>query len=158
METNIRMAAVDDIEKLINARFDYFETENWEAPSEQRPVIELNLRQYFTNHLNIDFFAAVIEENNQIASLAFLSISECPANPFYPTGKTGVIRNVLTYPEHRKRGLATKALCMLIEEAKRQSLSFLELSASESGRPLYKRLGFRKKEPSCYTEMRLSLL
>ena len=152
------MATADDIENLIKARFDFFEAENWEVPSGQRPVIEANLRQYFTNHLNIDFFAAVIEENSQIVSLAFLSVSSVPANPFYPTGKTGMIRNVLTYPGHRKRGLATKALCMLIEEAKRQNVSYVELSASGSGRPLYKKLGFREKEPSCYTEMRLSLL
>jgi len=158
METNIRMAAVDDIEKLIKARFDYFEAEKWEVTSERYSVIESNLRQYFTKHLNIDFFAAIAEENNKIVSLAFLSISECPANPFFPTGKAGTIRNVLTYPEYRKRGLAAKTVCMLIEEAKRQNLSFLELSASESGKSLYKKLGFQEKEPSHFTEMKLSLL
>ena len=158
IKINIRMATVNDVEKLIKARFDYFDTENFEITSEQYTVIGSNLRQYFTKHLNNDFFAAIVEENNQIVSLAFLTISEKPANPFFITGKTGTFFNVFTYPKFRKRGYATHTLITLIEEAKRQNLSFIELSASESGKSLYQKLGFQDKKSTRFTDMKLSLL
>ena len=157
MEISVRMATVNDIEKLITTRFDYFEAEKWEVSSELHSVIESNLQQYFTKHLNIDFFAALIEEKSQIVSLAFLAISEKPANLSFPTGKIGTILNVLTYPEYRKKGCATKAICALIEEAKQQNLSYIELSASEAGKHLYHKLGFQVKLPH-FTEMKLHLL
>lgn len=158
MELNIRMATVNDVKNLIKARFDYFEAERWEVSPEQHSVIKSNLLQYFTKHLNIDFFAAIAEENDKIISLAFLSISEKPANLSFPTGKIGTILNVLTYPEYRKKGFATQTLGLLIAEAKRQNLSYIELSASESGKPLYQKIGFREIKSSHFTEMKMSLI
>ena len=158
METTLRMATVDDTQNLIKARFDYFAAEKWEVSPEQYELIRSSLERYIPKHLNIDFFAALVEENNKIVSLAFLVILEKPANLSFPTGKNGLILNVLTYPEYRKRGFATTAMNALIEEAKRQNLSYIELSSSESGKTLYQKLGFREREPSRFTEMRLSLL
>lgn len=158
MGIKVRMATVNDVENLIKSRFDYFEAEGWETTPEQRSVIKLSLWQYFTKHINIDFFAAIVEENDQILSLAFLAVSEKPANLSFPTGKTGTILNVLTYPEYRKMGYATQTMSTLIEEARQQNLSFIELSASELGKPLYQKLGFREKNPSHFTEMKMSLI
>lgn len=154
----MRMATVNDVKNLIMARFDYFEAEGWEVNSEQHSVIKSNLLQYFTKHLNIDFFAAIVEENGKIISLAFLSILEKPANLSFPTGKIGTILNVLTYPEYRKKGFATQTMGLLIEEAKRQNLSYIELSASEHGKPLYQKLGFREIKSSHFTEMKMPLI
>ena len=158
METKVRMADHSDIERLIKSRFDYFDAENWEVTIDKRAVIESNLKEYFIKHLNEDFFAAIVEVNDKIASIAFLAISEKPANLSFPTGKTGTVFNVLTYPEHRKKGCATHTMKALIEEAKKQSLSYVELSASEAGKPLYEKLGFQEKKVSHFIEMKLSLL
>lgn len=73
---------------------------------------------------------------------AYLVISEKPANPVYPNGLTGLILNVLTYPPYRRRGITTRLLEALIEEARRSGVSCLELSATEDGRLLYEKLGF----------------
>jgi len=159
MDVNVRMAAVDDIDKLVKARFDYFEAENMEMTVERRLVIEGNLRQYLLSHIGADdFFAAVIENENQIISLAFLVIAERPANVYYPTGKVGTIYNVFTYPEYQKRGLATITMDVLIKEARRRNLSYVELSSSELGKPLYEKFGFKELGHSRYTEMQLSLI
>ena len=158
METNVRIANESDIEKLIMARFDYFNAENWEVPIDKRTMIERNLKQYFTKHLNVDFFAAIVEVNDKIASIAFFAISEKPANLSFPTGKVGTVYNVLTYPEHRKKGYATHTMKALIEEAKRHDLSYIELSASEAGKPVYEKLGFQETGASHFTEMKLNLL
>ncbi len=156
---NVRMAELRDLETLIRVRFDYFASENWEISPQDREKLLAQLYPYFTEHLDTDFIAALVEDDGgRLASTAFLAIAEKPANPSFPTGKTGMVLNVLTYPEYRRRGCATMALNRIIDEAKRRNLSFLELSASEMGKPLYEKLGFQVVGPSIYTDMKLCLL
>ena len=150
---------MDDIDNLIKVRFDYFAVEKWEVSSERHDMIENNLRWYYLKYLNTDFHAALVEIDNEIASVAFLAISAKPANLTFPTGKTGTVLNVLTYPEHRKKGYATTTMNLLLDEANRQGLSYVELSASQAGKSLYQKLGFKESKPSeHFTQMTLSLL
>lgn len=153
MSIVIRMANQNDLENLIRIRYDYFAAERWEVTPDIKIKIDTELKQFYEEHLNQDFFAAVADDNGNFAASAFLVIHPVPANPFWPTGKTGVILNVLTKPEHRRKGLASKVMQALINEAKRQNLSCLELSASQMGVPLYEKLGFQKKDLSHSTEM-----
>lgn len=156
---NTRMANHKDIDVLIKMRFDYFASESWEITKEKSDLIYSQLRAYYPKHLNLDFFAALTEnDDGNIVSCAFLAISEMPANLSVPTGKKGTILNVLTYPEYRKKGCATNTMNLLIEEAQRQDLSFIELSASELGKPLYRKLGFQEPEHSSFTRMKMELL
>lgn len=154
----VRLATVEDMEYLVRARFDYFAAEQWDMDEATRQSIEAQLRQYYAAHLGVDFFAAFVEEDNYIVSVAALCISEKPANLVVPTGKTGTIMNVLTYPAYRRRGHAARTVSLLVEEGKRHGLSHIELMASEMGRGVYARLGFQEKEPSPYTDMRLPLV
>ena len=158
MEAVVRMATVSDMENLVKARFDYFDYEKWVFTSDSRDAIETSFRQYLTAHLNKDLFIAMIELENQIASVAFLSIAEKLANPSCPTGKIGTLLNLLTYPKHRNKGYATCTLRALIDIAREQNLSYIELSASEIGLSLYKKLGFQELDPSHFIDMKLSLL
>ena len=158
MEAQIRMAQTTDIENLIRLRFAYFQEENWEVTAEQRALLENNLRQYFTTNIGTDFFAAFVEMNGQIVATAFLAIAAMPANLSFLTGKTGTILNVFTLPEQRRKGYATQALQLLIAQAQREDLSYIELSASAMGKPLYEKLGFREKGQSHFTDMRLVLV
>jgi ribosomal protein S18 acetylase RimI-like enzyme len=87
-----------------------------------------------------------------------MAVAEMPANPAFITGKTATILNVFTYPEYRRKRIATKLLTMMINEAKAMNISYLELSATDSGKQLYEKLGFVSKQSSKYTEMRLDLL
>lgn len=116
---NVRMANHNDIDKLIQVRFDYFASEKWEVTDDMRGSISAQLQQYYSKHLNLDFFAALMEDDvGNVISTAFLVIFEKPANLSWPTGKTGMVLNVLTYPQYRKMGYATKIMNFIIEEAK----------------------------------------
>jgi GNAT superfamily N-acetyltransferase len=57
-------------------------------------------------------------------------------------GRHGVIVNVFTEPEWRRRGAAEMLLRRIIEWARAERLDRLVLHASEEGRALYERLGF----------------
>lgn len=153
------MADINDIEKLIQLRFDYFATENFEITDENEKLIKKQLIDYFPEHINRDFFVALVEdEKGNILSCAFLVINDKPANSNFPTGKTGLLLNVLTYSGHRLQGYARNNIEKLILIAKSQNLSYIELSSSEMGKPLYQKLGFSEPQVSHFTSMKLNLL
>jgi GNAT superfamily N-acetyltransferase len=57
-------------------------------------------------------------------------------------GRQGVIVNVFTEPEWRRRGLAKLLMEKIIAWSRKQSLDDLVLHASDEGRTLYEQLGF----------------
>ena len=59
------------------------------------------------------------------------------------TGKTGYVFNLVTQPEYRKQGLATKLLETLFEEVKAKGVKQLFLNSEPAAINLYRRLGFQ---------------
>ena len=155
----IRKAVKSDIETLIKLRIDYLTEDGGELTADEKSKTVEKLHEYFSKHIESeDFFAALAEVDGKTAAVAFMVIQEKPINPrYFITGKTAVLLNVLTYSEYRRQGIATKLLELLIEEAKREDASFIELSATSMGKSVYEKLGFVEKSPSSYAEMRLNL-
>jgi GNAT superfamily N-acetyltransferase len=59
-----------------------------------------------------------------------------------PEGRQGLIVNVFTEPEWRRRGIAKLLMENIIAWSRQQSLDDLVLHASDDGRALYEQLGF----------------
>jgi GNAT superfamily N-acetyltransferase len=57
-------------------------------------------------------------------------------------GRHGIILNVFTEPEWRRRGVAALLLKRIIDWSRQNQLERLTLHASSEGRSLYERLGF----------------
>lgn len=152
----IRKATINNIDLLIKLRFDYLIEDNGSLTHDEKTAIQEQLRDYFEKHIQDNTFIGVIAEmDSQIVSTAYLAISEKPANPVFITGKTGTLLNVLTYPEFRRKGIATKVITFLLEEAKKVGVSSIELSATSDGKPLYEKVGFITSK---YTAMRMKLV
>ena len=152
----LRRATHDDIESLIRLRIDYITADKGKMSTEEESAIVKQLRNYFAKHISDNTFIGIIAEiDNDIASTAYLAISEKPANPAFITGITGTLLNVLTYPEYRRKGIATKVINKVIEEAKELGVSHIELSSTSDGRNLYEKIGFKE---SSYTSMGLKLI
>ena len=155
---SVHFANISDINGLVNVRFDYFKAENKLCTARDKELITSQLLNYYPKHINHDFFASIANESTgRIISSAFLVIVEKPANLSFITGKTGIILNVLTLPEYRRKGYAEAAVKQLISKAKEYNLSYLELSATDMGKPLYEKLGFGTVKNENYTNMRLNL-
>ena len=154
----ILFAGYDDIGTLIRLRLEFFREEPELSPdSTAEAILSQRLRHYYKEHLNRDFFAALAAVGGEIAAVSFLVLHEKPANINFPTGKTGEILNVFTRAEHRRKGYATATLKLLIGKARELGASPVELSASESGRYVYEKLGFAVKPARGFTEMVLRL-
>lgn len=147
------MAEQQDIPALCRLRLAYFDEEFGDLPAEQLAAISAQLPDYFAAHLGADCVVAAAEtpEGALIAN-AILMIEEKPANPFFPNGRTGYVLGVFTEPEYRGRGIATRMMQMIQTVAKDRRLDQVTLSASDMGRRIYEKIGFRVKQ-SKFTEM-----
>ena len=151
----LRKATMQDIDTLIKLRFDYLTEDSIDLAQNQKTIISEQLNEYFQKHIQDGTFIGVIAEaDNKIVSTAYLAISEKPANPTFITGKTGTLLNVLTYPEFRRNGIATKVIAFIIDEARKVGVSSIDLSATNDGKHLYEKMGFTVSK---YTTMNMKL-
>lgn len=155
-EIDIYKATLNDIETLVRLRIDFLVMDNGPLTEKEEKIIRIQLNNYFEKHIAQEDFIAVIarSETGKIASAAFLVIKENPANLSFITGITGTLLNVITYPEFRRKGIATKVIETIIDEARQKGVSAIDLYSTKDGEELYKKLGFI--EPA-YTSMRLKL-
>ena len=100
-----------------------------------------------------DYFAWLVSEPNapqKIIAGAGVVIREVPPFPHrhhngeitIAEGRQGLVVNVFTEPEWRRRGIAKLLMEEIIVWSRRQNLDDLVLHASEHGRALYEQLGF----------------
>ena len=153
----IRKASIKDTDTLIKLRLDYLKADLGSLTETEETKIRRQLEDYFPKHIGRDFTAEIAEIDGKAAASVFYVAVEKPANTVFLTGKIWNLLNVFTYPEYRKKGIATKILNMVIDDAKKNNVSLLELSATKQGKPLYEKLGFVRPETE-YTSMRLKLI
>jgi|AGTN01.1.fsa_nt_gi N-acetylglutamate synthase and related acetyltransferases len=154
MNVTYRKATPADIGALIELRFAYLAEDCGEVGEEERKAISSQLSDYFKRQIGNNFSAYLAETDGKPIAAVYMAVAEKPANPAFITGKTATVLNVFTYPEYRRKGVATRLLKMLIDEAKTMNISYLELSATDDGKPLYEKLGFECSQ-SKYTLMKL---
>jgi GNAT superfamily N-acetyltransferase len=115
-----------------------------------------SLRLYYKKHLidRNEFIGIICEYYGKVISVAYLSIYERPANYNFINGKIGVLLNVYTYPEYRRKGISTKIIKEIIEEAKKINITMIELSTTKEGENVYKKIGFIERK-SRYMTLKL---
>lgn len=136
-------ASINDLASLVELRIAYLSEDYQDMSEFQITQIAEKLPDYYHNHLNRDLFAYVCREEDKIISCCFLYVTEKPPNPTFINGKTGTVLNVYTKSEYRRRGIAGKLIKLLISDAEKIGLDFVELKATDAGYNLYKSFGFK---------------
>lgn len=149
-------ATIQDINVLTDLRIAYLQEDLGTITDEDMNSIRTMLPVYYEKNLNENLMVYVVRKDEDIISCAFLLIVEKPMSPSFITGKTGIVLNVYTKPEYRKKGYAKKLMTMLLEDATVQGVSVIELKATEDGYSLYKSVGF-KDVVSKYHDMKIVL-
>lgn len=86
---------------------------------------------------------ALLDADRPIAAIGLMSI-DWPPHPSHPTDdQRGYVLNVFVEPSHRRRGLASALMQLADAEFKRRGLSFCILHATQVGKPVYERLGWK---------------
>lgn len=85
----------------------------------------------------------VVEDNGRVAGSAGMMIVDWPPHPLHPTGsKRAYLLNVFVKPEFRRRGLAHGLIERCLAETRKLGIRVVTLHSSDSGRPVYEKLGF----------------
>jgi N-acetylglutamate synthase-like GNAT family acetyltransferase len=145
----------NDRDLFIRLRLDFINEFHKDVDETEKEKLKTSLQNYFDRHIkNDELIGIVCEHDKKIISVAYLIIGEWPPNRKFINGKIGTLLNVYTYPEYRKNGIATNIIKKIIEEAKKQNVSMINLLATEDGENVYKKLGFLETEDK---SMRLKL-
>ncbi len=140
----IRIAIIDDIDNMMDIRLEML-----------RVVNHMDADEPFSNQLlecSKDYFL----NGNQTTCLAFdkdkvigcASISYIAVMPTFshPTGKRAHLMNVYTNKNYQRQGIAKQMVELLIDDAKEKHVTEISLDATDEGRPLYEKLGFKVSE------------
>lgn len=141
MQIKVEKADLKDINELIKMRIEYLTEDYGGLTDIQIEKIRNQLPEYYNNHLNKDLFVYVVK-SEKIISCCFLFVYEKPANPSFINGRIGIVMNVYTRPDFRRKGIAKKIMKSLISDAKEMQLDFIELKSTDKGYNLYKSVGF----------------
>ena len=138
----IEKATIKDIDVLTELRIAYLQEDLGAISDKDLELMQATLPSYYEKHLNKDLIVYVARNEMDIVSCAFLLIVEKPMSPSFITGKTGTVLNVYTKTDYREKGYAKKLIITMLEDAKADGLSIIELKATEDGYSLYKSVGF----------------
>ena len=139
-----RIATIDDIEELMNIRFEMLRiVNNLKQDQDFSDELVTYSRKYF---IDGNQETCLVFDNGVAIGCASISYIEVMPTFSHPTGKRAHLMNVYTRAEYRRQGIARKMVQILIDNATRKGVTEISLDATESGRPLYESLGFKASD------------
>ena len=140
-DITVKIARESDLSAVLAIRMEMLSVVN-EGKSFDEDFVERS-REYFTNGAQTTVLAFDGENAVGCATICYVQVM-----PTYShlTGKRAHIMNVYVREEYRRRGIAREMMEILLDEAKKSGVTQITLDATESGRPLYKSLGFNGSE------------
>ncbi|MDO4967053.1 MAG: GNAT family N-acetyltransferase [Lachnospiraceae bacterium] len=142
-----------DIERLMEIRAEMLREVNGlseEYVYDEALVAES--RKYFESGNQTTVLAL---DNEKVIGCASLSYIWIMPTFDHPTGIRAHLMNVYTKSEHRRKGISTCMIQMLIDEAREKGVTEISLDATEMGRPLYETLGFKTNSAGMVLELSL---
>jgi len=140
MDILYRKAGKEDIALLVNLRKTVLIAANRLPEDTDLSRLDAASAAYFADtEKHTTYLAMDGEKVVGVGSVDYHTEMPTVANP---TGKCAFLMNIYTAPEHRKQGIATRIVELLIGDAKSRGVGSIMLEATEMGAPLYRRLGF----------------
>ena len=143
MKFEYRKATIDDLELLIKTRIEVLRVANNLDDSIDMSTVERESRLYYENALTNDLHTAylVFDEKDFVGAggISYYTVMPTFHNP---TGRKAYIMNMYTRPDHRRMGIATRTLELLIQDAQKRGITSISLEATDLGRKLYESYGF----------------
>ena len=146
---NYRKATIRDVDELAKIRSIFLMEANDVSSETERGKIEAINKAYFETALADDSFVAWLAlDEDEIIATSGLSFSFVPPSFHFQDGKVAYIMNMFTFPAYRNQGVGTELFKRTIEEARTRGYKKITLGATNMGRPLYEKYGFRRDESS----------
>ncbi|WP_113883858.1 MULTISPECIES: GNAT family N-acetyltransferase [Cytobacillus] len=140
---NYRRANLNDIEKMVELRKIQLIDEGLEPNID----IDKELLVFFRDKLSEGrLIQWLVEDDEEIIACGAVIFYDFPPSYTNKTGKKAYIANMYTNENYRGQGIAKNLLSKLVEEVKLYGISRIWLGASDMGRPLYKKFGFKEAD------------
>jgi ribosomal protein S18 acetylase RimI-like enzyme len=148
-----RSATTADADELATLRLAFLAEVAGGKPADSK--MHQSLKNYFeTNIASKTFVAFLALAGERIVATSGMTSHHHPPSNKNPTGREAYIMNMYTLPEFRRRGIATRLLELLIDEARQNQCGKVSLHVLPQGRGIYAKAGFQPID----TEMRLTLV
>ena len=139
-----RKATAADTDMLVLLRLEMIREENQLGQNAPLPADLSGLcRRYF---LEGDQTTVIASDTGTIIACASLCFIEYLPSWSHPTGKRAHLMNVYTRPGFRGKGVASRLVRMLIDEARARQVTEISLDTTGPGRNVYTTLGFQDSE------------
>jgi len=139
-----RKAVLSDAEKLAEIRTFFLKEVSNEYSEETGMIFEQANLAYFKKALcDNSFMSWIALDNEEIIATSGLSFSIVPPFPDVLDGKVAYIMNMYTFPTYRNQGIGAALFKRIVDEAKQLGYKKITLHATDMGRPLYEKYGFK---------------
>ena len=140
---NDRNATVDDANLLMEWRKIQLVEEGIKADKD----IDKELEAFFQKKLAEESLIQwIVEEQTEIIATGAIVIYDFPPSYTNKSGKKAYVTNMYTKIDYRGKGIATGLFTKLVDEAKSLGITKMWLGASQLGRPVYKKFGFKETD------------
>ncbi|MCH7323362.1 GNAT family N-acetyltransferase [Solibacillus sp. MA9] len=145
--TIVRLATLDDIDALVQMRWDFSEEDNG-VSAVRFEEFDLICRKFLMKAMESgDWYIWVAEAEKEIVSHMYLQLIHKVPRP----GKTsdpyyGYVTNVYTRPAYRSQGLGSEIHAAMEKWSKENGVEFLILWPSSDSVPFYEKNGFARCE------------
>jgi ribosomal protein S18 acetylase RimI-like enzyme len=137
-----RKAELSDIEALSQMRLAMLREEGDFSEAFKAQLLE-NTKTYIENGIKDDSFVTwIAEEDGELAAMGGVCFFTLPPNDWCPGGKSAYIGNMYTAPAFRKRGIASRLLELVLDEAKSRGCERIWLHTTGAGKRLYEKYSF----------------
>ncbi|MGN1397631.1 MAG: GNAT family N-acetyltransferase [Streptococcus gallolyticus] len=139
-----KKASLSDLEILVSTRVNVLRSANQLDLSVDMKEVEKSSRLYYQEALASDNHTAFLIYNDDDNVIGAGAVSYYQVMPTYHnlSGKKAYIMNMYVAPEHRRKGIATKLLDLLIADSKERGIDHITLETTQMGRKLYENYGF----------------
>ncbi|MCL2773510.1 MAG: GNAT family N-acetyltransferase [Oscillospiraceae bacterium] len=142
-----RKATINDADNLAKIRSIFLLEANDVHSETEREKMETANKIYFETALADDSFAAWLAlDDDKIIATSGLSFSVVPPSFRCPDGRVAYIMNMFTFPDYRKQDIGSELFKRIVEEAKNRGYKKITLNATDMGRPLYEKYGFKDEK------------
>ncbi len=139
-----------DIPEIVELKMAMF-VESCHADKLAKNAKELVVEDYFGLYAENQAQHFVAKIDNKILGCVGAFIKSDLPYRYYKCPIYGFIGDVYTVPNSRNKGLSTKLNEMALAWLKKQGVTMVKLLASEAGRPIYEKLGFKSTDEMSIT-------
>ncbi len=145
MTINYRKATIADLDELVRLRIEFLkEVQAIESRQFSEEELMISLREYLSKSIqNDEFVAWVAVFDYEIVATSGLCFFQITPGFTLIDGKIAYILNIFTLRKWRGKGVGKQIFDHILQEAIARGYKRISLHASEDGRPIYEKFGFR---------------